>query len=235
MNALSRIVADNVARIRQRMAEAAERAGRDPRDVTLVAVTKYVGQPEQRAVLDSGCTDLGESRPRDLWAKADAVTAPEVRWHMIGHLQRNKVRRTLPCLTWLHSGDNLRLLQAVDRIADEQDLTIQVLLEVNISGDPTKHGFAASELESALPQLVALRRLRVGGLMAMAGRGSTPDEARRQFVALRELRDQLRAVGPRELPLDQLSMGMSSDFEQAIEEGATMIRVGSSLFEGLPR
>ncbi len=234
MTDISRIIADNIQRIRQRMADAAHRAGRDVNEVTLVAVTKYVGGQELQAVLDAGCADIGESRPQELWVKAEGLRGRDIRWHLIGHLQRNKVRRTLPYLAWLHSGDSLRLLEAVQRIAQEQDRSIRTLLEVNVSGDSAKHGFAPDELKPALERLAQLDRLRIRGLMGMAGWGTEPEEARRQFAALRELRDALRPHCPSQIQLEELSMGMSGDFEQAIEEGATMVRVGSSLFEGLP-
>jgi hypothetical protein len=151
---------------------------------------------------------------------------------MIGHLQRNKARRTLPLIRLLHSGDSLRLLAAVQELTPPGS-PLDVLLEVNVSGDPTKHGFGPAELEPALPQIAAWPNLRVRGLMCLAAWGTTPDEARRDFAALRRLRDRLAAVSPPGLQWRELSMGMSGDFEAAIEEGATLVRVGSALFEGV--
>jgi pyridoxal phosphate enzyme (YggS family) len=230
------IVARNLQRIRDRVAQAAGDAGRLPDEVTLVAVTKYVGLDETRAVLRAGCRDLGESRPQQLWTKAAALADDPPRWHLIGPLQRNKIRHLLPHVSLIHSGESLRLLQAIDRVAGEMQLVATVLLEVNISGDATKHGFAPAELDDAEPLLGELRRLsnvRVQGLMAMAGLDSSADQSRRQFAELRRLRDRLQAASGGEIAFDQLSMGMSDDFEQAIAEGATIIRVGSALFEGL--
>ena len=217
-------IASNLAGIRQRIADAAQISGRDEADVTLVAVTKYVGLPETQMLLAAGCRDLGESRPQGLWAKADAIDHSDVRWHMIGHLQRNKVRRTIP-LVWLtHSGDSLRLIEEIDRLSDAGDGPTKILLEVNISGDKAKHGFAADELAAVLPQLAALPNVAIRGLMAMASLHGDLSAARR-----------LMTNCPPEIVLDELSMGMSRDFEVAVEEGATLVRVGSALFEGAQR
>jgi pyridoxal phosphate enzyme (YggS family) len=233
MSHLAPRIADNVARIRQSIAAAAERSGRSAADVLLIAVTKYVGEAEIEALVAAGCHELGESRPQDLWRKAIELQGRPIHWHMIGHLQRNKARRTLPLVTLLHSGDSRPLLETVERLSEEAELTTDVLVEVNVSGDATKHGFAPEEIEPLLPQLAQLSHLRVRGLMAMARWGGTLEEARRDFVQLRELRDKLAANCPPGVSLSELSMGMSGDFEVAIEEGATLVRVGSALFEGI--
>jgi PLP dependent protein len=234
MTDIQQRIADNVAAIRQRIAEAAARSRRGADAVRLVAVTKYVGPPEVEALLAAGCTDLGESRPQELWQKAAAFAGRPVRWHLIGHLQRNKVQRTLPLVTLLHSGDSPRLLEAVAGWSGEAGRPMDVLLEINISGEEAKHGLAPAEVEPLLPCLAALRQLRVRGLMAMSRLGGTPDEAREDFARLRVLRERLQTVCPPEISLPELSMGMSGDFEPAIEEGATLVRIGSALFEGLP-
>ena len=215
------------------MAEAARRSGRKPDAVRLIAVTKYVGVPEIEALLEAGCFDIGENRPQVLWDKAHELAGRPVRWHMIGHLQRNKARRTLPLVALIHSGDSMRLMETLDRLACEAGRTTQVLLEVNISGDATKHGFAPDEIEPLLPRLGQLRGLRIQGLMAMSRWGGTQDEARADFANLRKLRDRLARSCPPTISLDELSMGMSGDFEVAIEEGATMVRIGMALYEGL--
>jgi pyridoxal phosphate enzyme (YggS family) len=154
---------------------------------------------------------------------------------MVGHLQRNKVRRTVELIDFLHSGDSERLVRAVAEASQAGHVRLPVLLEVNVSGDAAKHGFAPGELENAFQQLVALPGIAVRGLMAMAALDSTADTARKDFVALRELRDRLQQQAPPGVSLDELSMGMSGDFEAAIEEGATIVRIGSLLFEGLDR
>ncbi len=227
-------VAENVACVRRRMAEAAARSGRKAEEVTLVAVTKYVDEPLVCAVVQAGCDVLGESRPQALWEKVPRLTDLAVRWHLIGHLQRNKVRRTLPLVTLIHSADSLELIADIDRIAGEQSLLAKVLLEVNVSGEDAKHGFAPAAIEPLLPQLAGYRHVRVSGLMCMAGLEGGLDRARRDFAALRTLRDRLRHGCPEGIVLDDLSMGMSGDYEVAIEEGATIVRVGSALFEGVP-
>ena len=233
MSDLTKRIADNVSRIRQSIAEAAARSGRCAADVTLIAVSKYVGTEEIEALVAAGCHDLGESRPQDLWRKADALQGQSIRWHMIGHLQRNKARRTLSAISLLHSGDSLRLLEAVQRLSVEEDRMTDVLLEVNVSGEAAKHGLAPDDVEPLLPALARMDRLRVRGLMAMARWGGTENEIRSDFVRLRAVRDRLSASCSANMPLTELSMGMSGDFAMAIEEGATMVRVGSALFEGV--
>jgi pyridoxal phosphate enzyme (YggS family) len=227
-------IAENYRRISSQIAEAATRCGRSPADITIVGVSKYVDAAATGALLDAGCRDLGESRPQSLWDKAAALSGRDCRWHMIGHLQRNKVRRLLPLVTLIHSIDSTRLAGAVADAATEQGITVEGLIEVNISGDEAKHGFTLDQLEPAIEQLAEMKGLRITGLMAMAGLDSTPDAARRQFALLRTTRDRIRHTGlPSTVRLDHLSMGMSGDFPQAIEEGASIVRIGSSLFEGI--
>lgn len=231
---LAQRIAENVQRVRERIAAAAARSGRMAEQIRLVAVTKYVGAAEARALIEAGCRDLGESRPQELWRKAEELAGQQVRWHMIGHLQRNKLARTLPLASLIHSGDSLRLLEAID--AENLSRTAApspVLLEVNVSGDATKHGFAPDELEGLAESLARLRGIDLRGLMAMAGREGSLDDARREFAQMRALRDRLRTAWGGRWQLDELSMGMSGDYEAAIEEGATLVRVGSALFEGL--
>jgi pyridoxal phosphate enzyme (YggS family) len=226
-------IAENVAEVRGRMEKAAARSSRRASDVLLVAVSKYVGPAEIRMLVAAGCHDLGESRPQQLWDRAAALADLPIRWHMIGHLQRNKVERTVPLVTLIHSVDSLRLAAALDASAAQQGRRLPILLEVHISGESAKQGFDPAGLEPLLPDLAAYGNLEVRGLMCMAGLEGTPDDARREFAALRALRDRLRPNCPPALRLDELSMGMSGDFEAAIEEGATVVRVGSALVEGI--
>lgn len=223
----------NLAAVRDRIAVAATKSGRPPDAVRLVAVTKYVDAATTRALFDAGCADLGESRPQQLWEKAAAFHDLAARWHLIGHLQRNKIRRTLPLVHLIHSGDRLSLLDDLERerSATAELPPLPILLEVNVSGEVAKHGFASDELPRLLDALSGFKRLRIDGLMAMAGLDDDPAAARRQFAALRELRDRLRAEWSGRFALDELSMGMSGDFEAAIAEGATIVRIGSALFE----
>ena len=225
----------NLRVIRERIADAAARSGRDSDAVTLVAVTKYVDDVTTRALVGAGATVLGESRPQHLLPKVETLSDLSVEWHMIGHLQRNKARRVLPVVSLTHSVDSLRLLEAVDRIANEDGLFPHVLLEVNVSHEAAKDGFSEEDLPLVLKRLETFSNVRVRGLMAMAGLASDVGEARREFAALRELRDRWEAQVPEGHSLHALSMGMSRDFEVAIEEGATIVRVGSILFEGVER
>jgi hypothetical protein len=233
MHDIAGIIAANVEAVNERIADAATRSGRDAGDVTLVAVTKSVGVREIEALAAAGCRHLGESRPQALWEKAGALADANVDWHMIGHLQRNKVARTLPLVSLVHSVDSLRLLAEIDRSAAASGRVARVLLEVNVSGDAAKHGFAPERLEEVFRSLSTTEHVDVRGLMAMAGAPGDQDAARSDFARLRRLRDELISHARPFTDLDELSMGMSGDFEQAIAEGATIVRIGSALFEGI--
>jgi pyridoxal phosphate enzyme (YggS family) len=224
---------ENLARVRDRIGTAATAAGRSADDVRLVGVTKYVVPDLARELLKAGLCDLGESRPQELWRKTESIVDSTVRWHMIGHMQRNKIRRSLPFLSTLHSGDSLRMLQSLNDDCTAIGKTLPLLIEVNVSGDASKQGFQPGEVAEALPQIANLSQLQVVGLMSMASLEGGSERARRDFAALRELRDQLQAGAPHGITLQELSMGMSDDFEEAIAEGSTMVRVGSALFEGI--
>lgn len=221
----------NVHQIQEQVEAAAIRSGRTADAVRLVAVTKYVDVEAARYVAEAGVLDLGESRPQDLWQKSAELADLPIRWHFIGHLQRNKIRRTLPLVSLMHSVDSQRLWDALAAEAAGLDYPCEVLLEVNISGQAEKHGFASSEIAPLLESISAESPLHIRGLMAMAHGDRRGEEARIDFAALRELRDQLLGACPQPHSLAELSMGMSGDFEYAIEEGATIVRVGSSLFE----
>lgn len=233
MSDLARQIIENLTQVRARIADAAARSGRSANVVRLIAVTKYVDEPAIRAVVDAGCRILGESRPQQLWDRAERLADLGVSWHLIGHLQRNKVRRTLPLTSMVESVDTPQLLETIDRVAGELALRAAVLLEVNVSGEEAKYGLAPGDVEPLLAKLPAYPHVEVRGLMCMAGLSSGPEQTRREFATLRELRDRLRSNSPPGVSLDELSMGMSGDYEAAIEEGATMVRIGSALFEGL--
>jgi pyridoxal phosphate enzyme (YggS family) len=228
----------NLAAVRDRMAEACRVAGRDPGDVRLIGVTKYVSAESTRMLLDAGCLDLAESRPQSLWAKAAALADhdPAPRWHLIGHLQRNKLRRTLPLVSLLHSLDSLRLLEAIEAEAAAAGLVCEALIEVNLAGDPRRTGVMEADVATVLEAATRAAHVRVLGLMGMAAVPDGADsgaEARRQFARLRELRDELASRLPTTTGLRELSMGMSGDFVEAILEGSTLVRVGSALWEGI--
>jgi len=226
----------NVESVRDRVADACHRAGRSSEEVTVIAVTKYAGPEIARLLHEAGCRDLAESRPQSLWAKAEALAdlEPAPRWHLVGHLQRNKIRRTLPLLALLHSLDSLRLLEAIEAEGAAAGHACRVLVEVNLAGDPGRTGATAADAEALVAAAVGMRYVEVVGLMGMA---SVPDgeasAARREFARLRELRDRLVTAVPGGEKLRELSMGMSGDFAEAILEGATLVRIGSAFFEGL--
>ncbi len=226
-------ISDNLSAVRQRIAEAARAANRPPETITLVAVTKYTGVAEARALIDAGCLDLGESRPQELWRKAEEIADPRVRWHLVGHLQRNKVARSLAHASLIHSVDSVRLLATINEESVKLARHTPVLLEVNISGDEAKHGFQPAEMPDVVSQLRAYQQINVCGLMGMAALEGDAGAAHADFARLRLLRDELRSVDNAAGSWDQLSMGMSGDLEDAIAEGATLVRIGSALFDGV--
>jgi pyridoxal phosphate enzyme (YggS family) len=224
-------IAENLAGIRARIDAACRRAGRSAADVLLVAVTKSARLEWIEALIAQGVRDLGESRPQQLLERAERIAKP-AHWHLIGHLQRNKVRKILPVAECVHSIDSLELAARVDGLSAELGLRPRLLLEVNVSGEASKDGFAPEQLEADWTALSTLSHVEIRGLMTMAPFSDEPENSRATFQRLRELRDRLGAGAAQ---LAELSMGMSGDFEVAIEEGATMIRVGTSLFEALPQ
>jgi len=223
---------EQLAAIRSRMAGAARRVGRDPAAVGLVAVSKTHPAESVREVFEAGQEVFGENRVQELLAKAPLLPAA-VRWHLIGHLQKNKIRKVLPAVELLHGVDTAERATDIDRVAAELGLFPRVLLEVNVSGEGSKFGFKPEVLRGQLEALLALPRVQVEGLMTMAPYSEDPETARPVFAALRELRDELAQKTGTLLPV--LSMGMSGDFEVAIEEGSTLVRVGSALFGSRPR
>jgi pyridoxal phosphate enzyme (YggS family) len=223
----------NLAVVRDRIASAALRSGRDPDSITLVAVTKRWSVELVHSLVHAGATCLGENYPQELWRKAEALAgaSSSIRWHLIGHLQTNKAKRTLPLVTMVHSVDSLKLLRFIDEQAPGLGSLPPVCLQVNTSAEETKHGWSGEQILQDSEAIAACRRVPIVGLMTMAAMGTGPESARPCFVRCREIRDALRQETG--LPLPELSMGMSGDFEVAIEEGATMVRVGSALLEGM--
>jgi pyridoxal phosphate enzyme (YggS family) len=215
-----------LSNVEQSITAVCARANRKREEVTLIAVTKTV-TPEIAALLpELGVNHLGESRPQELWKKAEAI--PSAHWHFIGHLQRNKLERTIPLVHLVHSVDSERLLKAISDYGTQRGSPIPVLLEVNCSREDAKGGFAP---EGVPERFDSFSGVAIQGLMTMAAHEANPEACRATFRELRELRDRLRiSTG---LPLPHLSMGMSNDYEVAIEEGATFIRLGSTLFENL--
>ena len=220
----------NLSAVNQRIAEAAQRSGRSADDVKLVAVTKYVDAETTAILHAAGAKCLGENRPQVLDEKANELSDLDIEWHMIGNLQRNKVKRTLSHAALIHALDRDSLIDAVAKAAAAQDRTVSCLLEVNVSGEESKHGYAPDEVGAAIERIVTLPSIKLEGLMCMAGLVGDDDDARREFAMLREIRDAHADVRTDNVNLTELSMGMSGDFEIAIEKGATIVRVGSALF-----
>jgi pyridoxal phosphate enzyme (YggS family) len=232
LDAFDAIVSERMVQVERRVSEACQRAGRVRSEVTIVCVTKSIPAHATRRLPGLGLLHLGENRPQELRKKASAVT-DEVTWHMIGHLQRNKIELVLPVAKLIHSVDSVRLLEALEEEAAKQDRIVSVLLEVNASGETTKQGFSPAAVSGLLPHLEKLRSVQVEGLMTMAAPLASAEDCRPTFTTLRQLRDRLRDKLAPAHPCEDLSMGMTNDFEVAIEEGATYVRLGSVYFEGL--
>ncbi len=237
MPVLTVSIAERLAEVRERIARAAARAGRSPEEITLVAVSK--GHPPE-AVVEAyrlGLRDFGENRVEEAETKIPAVQAvlaaegqgDDIRWHMIGHIQSRKAKRVVTPYVLVHSVDRLKIAYRLNRFAGEVGRILPVLLEINVSGEPTKFGFSPAEVIEVMPEILALPNLRVRGLMTMAPLVENPEEVRPVFAALRRLRDQLARTYP-EVDWRHLSMGMTNDFEVAIEEGATIVRIGTAIF-----
>jgi pyridoxal phosphate enzyme (YggS family) len=220
-------IADNLADVRARISSACRRAGRDESDVELLAVSKTFPVDAVEEAVAAGQRLFGESRQQEAEAKI-AKLPDSLRWHFIGPLQRNKVRKILPQFEMIHSIDSLRLAAYAARVAEEDGFSPRVLLEVNVAGEASKCGFSPDGLERDFESLRALGRIKICGLMMVPPAVPDPEESRRWFAAARELRDRLSERHGILLP--HLSMGMSGDYEVAVEEGATLVRVGSSVF-----
>jgi pyridoxal phosphate enzyme (YggS family) len=217
-------LADRIAEVRERIAEAVQRGGHS-QQVTIVAVTKTHGPEAAQEAWDAGIRDVGENRVQEALAKMPQVAAP-VRWHLIGHLQRNKVK-SLDRFELFHALDSIRLGQAVNRFASEHGSPIDALLQVNPSGEETKGGFDPSEIEKVGERLGGMSGIRLRGVMTMARLDADNAELHGTFAAARKARDTLARAGH---PSTELSMGMSGDYEIAVEEGATLVRLGTTLF-----
>lgn len=228
-------VAANVSRVRERIAAAARRSGRRVEDVLLVAVSKGIDATQVLAASGSGVTDFGENRVQEALPKITHLrpqVAGPVRWHLVGHLQRNKARQALTAFDVIHSVDSVALAMALDQRAQEAGRICEVLVQVNVTSEPQKFGIAPEALQAMLRSLTALSGIRVVGLMTIAPQADSPEVARPIFRRLRELRDDAReGLGP---AFAHLSMGMSEDFEVAVEEGATLLRIGRAIFGPRP-
>ena len=226
------MVAQNWLRINDIVAEEAVKAGRDPLSVKVMAVTKLHSTDEIRPLLDAGCRLCGENRLAEAEAKRTVFEREGLSLHLIGHLQSNKAKAAVSCFDAVDSIDSLSTLKKVESYAAAQEKALSVLLEYNCSGEEAKHGFRSeSDLMEALTEAASFRWVKVNGLMTMAALGADEREARKAFGKLRLLRDECRRETG--LSLDELSMGMSSDFRWAIAEGSTVVRIGTALFQGV--
>ena len=224
-------IARNLAAVRTRIAAAAARARRSPDEVTLVAVSKTFDASRVRDAHAAGQRDFGENKVQEALQKIDATAdTPGVRWHLIGHLQTNKARKAAASFACVHSVDSIPLLKRLDAAAAEQGTTPDVLIQVDLAEETTKFGAAAGEVEAIAREALDARAVRLKGLMVIPPWSEDPEQTRPWFVRLRALRDRLAGTGIPGTALGQLSMGMSHDFEAAIEEGATIVRVGTAIF-----
>lgn len=220
-------IAQNLDRVRSQIASAAKKSGRASDTIELVAISKTHEAEKVRAALDAGQSVFGESRVQEARTKIPLLPS-NTRWHFVGRLQKNKIRHALPLFELFHSVDSFELARDMNRIAEEEGLHPRVLLEVNVAGEGSKIGFAPNVLRAEMEKLLELRRLSIEGLMTIPPLAPEAEASRRYFSELRKLRDQISAQFQVQLP--QLSMGMSDDFAVAIEEGATLVRIGTAIF-----
>ena len=220
-------IAENLERVRAQIASAAQRTGRSADDIELVAVSKTHDAARVREAVEAGQQLFGESRVQEARAKIPELPS-NLRWHFVGHLQKNKIRHALPLFEMIHSVDSLALAEDMNRIAEEEGFHPRVLLEVNVAGEGSKFGFKPETLRAEMETLLALPRLSILGLMTIPPLAEEAEAPRKYFVQLRELRDRVQTEF--HVDLAQLSMGMTQDFAVAVEEGATLVRVGTAIF-----
>ena len=220
-------IAENLQRVREQIASAAAKSGRSADDVELVAITKTHPAEKVREGIEAGQTLFGESRVQEARVKIPELPS-SLRWHFVGHLQKNKVRQGLPLFEMIHSVDSLPLAEDINRVSQEEAFHPRVLLEVNVAGEGSKFGFSPQKLRDEMEALLALPRLSILGLMTIPPLADEAEASRKYFIQLRELRDRLQTEF--RVDLAQLSMGMTHDYAVAVEEGATLVRVGTAIF-----
>src|SRR6516164_2714598 len=225
-------IAENLERVRVQIAQSAAKTGRTADDIELVAITKTHPPEKVREAIEAGQSLFGESRVQEARGKIPELPS-NIRWHFVGHLQKNKIRHSLPLFELIHSVDSLALAQVINRIAEEEGLHPRVLLEVNVAGEGSKFGFKPEKLRIEMESLLALPRLSILGLMTVPQIAEEADASRKYFIELRKLRDRLQTEF--HVNLAQLSMGMTQDFAVAVEEGATLVRVGTAIFGDRPK
>jgi len=223
-------IADRLAEVRGRIAAAALSAGRDPSSVRLIAVSKTFPIEAVREAFAAGQRDFGENKVQEALQKIDGSADLSIRWHLLGHLQTNKARKAAPAFAMIQSVDSLELLNKLDRAAEESGHSPELLVQVDLAGEATKYGASPAEVPRLFEAAAACRAARIVGLMTLPPVPDTPEEARPWFRRMRDLRQEWLASGVPDSMLRELSMGMSGDFEVAIQEGATMVRVGTAIF-----
>jgi pyridoxal phosphate enzyme (YggS family) len=231
---MQQIIKENIAQVKARIAAAAERCGRTPESIRLVAVAKTHPAEAVQAAVAAGATIIGENYIQEARTKFDALVHLPVEWHFIGHLQGNKAKYAVRLFQLIHTVDSMRLATELDHQAGKAGKVQQILIQVNISGEATKSGVSEQEVAPLAGELGRLTHLKVKGLMTMPPYFDAPERARPYFAALRRLRDRIRSQALPNIDMDELSMGMTGDFEAAIEEGATLVRVGTAIFGGRP-
>ena len=220
-------IAENIERVRELIAQAATKSKRSVDEVELVAISKTHDAAKVREAIEAGQALFGESRVQEARIKIPELPS-NLRWHFVGHLQKNKIRHVLPLFEMIHSVDSLALAGDINRIAEEDGMHPRVLIEVNVAGEGSKFGFQPEKLRAEMESLLALPRLSILGLMVIPPIAEEAETSRKYFVELRELRDRLQTEF--HVDLAQLSMGMTQDFAVAVEEGATLVRVGTAIF-----
>lgn len=219
-----------ISTVRERMAQAARRVGRKPSEVTLVAVTKVFPAEVVREAIACGLKVFGENRVQEARSKIPLIGREGVSWHLVGHLQRNKVKYCFDLFDLIHSVDSLALAEEIDRRAEARDAEMEVLLEVNVGGEEVKHGVAPEDALKLAEVVGRLQRVKVKGLMTMPPWVADPEDNRVHFKALREIGQEIARAGIEGVEMKELSMGMTADYEVAIEEGSTMVRIGTAIF-----
>lgn len=223
-------IADNIENIREVIEKAAIKSGRNPEDITLIGVTKTVNEELMKEAIETGIIDLGENKVQEITRKFEKLSDFDIKWHMIGHLQSNKVKYIIDKIHLIHSLDRLSLAKEIHKRAEEKDINVNVLLQINISEEITKYGLKSSEVFSFIEKLSDFNRIKIKGLMTMAPYTDNPEKVRYVFRGLKKLSEEIGSKKYKNVEMEILSMGMTNDYDIAIEEGATMVRIGTGIF-----
>ena len=223
------MLSENLRDVEKRIEEACKRSNRDPKEVTLIAVSKTKPVEKLQEVYDAGARNFGENKVQEIMDKYDHLPQ-DIHWHMIGHLQRNKVKYIVDKVQMIHSVDSLRLAETIDKEAKKKNVTVPILIEVNVAEEDSKFGLSLEEVTALAEEISKLSNVRVCGLMTVAPFVEDPEENREVFRSLKKLSVDIAAKNINNVTMSVLSMGMTNDFEVAVEEGATMVRVGTAIF-----